>query len=79
MSKNSEAIGLITTTASATNDASTSDGYVLISGSAAGGTSDLGIFKVDHTSGTTITAAEVEFIGILVDYGITITNGMFAS
>ena len=55
-----EALTLITTDGRGTNDADTSDGYFLLSGAADGGTSDLGIFKIDHANGSAnIAASEV--------------------
>ncbi len=70
------ALNVITTTGAGTNSASTSDGYVAIYDQAGDGTADLAIFKVDHAAGSAnITAAEVTFVGVLVDFGTTLTDG----
>lgn len=69
------ALAVITTAAAATNSATTSDGYIVIRDQAGDGTADLAIFKVDHAAGTAITAAEVTFVGVLADFGATLTNG----
>ena len=70
------ALGVINTVGAGTNSATTSDGYIAIRDGATDGTADLAIFKVDHAAGTAnITAAEVTFVGVLVDFGGALTNG----
>lgn len=70
------ALGVINTAGAGTDSATTSDVYVVIRDQAGDGTADLAIFKVDAAAGdTNIAAAEVTFVGVLVDFGATLTNG----
>jgi len=74
------ALGVITTAGAGTDSATTSDVYVLIRDQAGDGTADIAIFKVDHAAGNAnITAAEVTFLGVITDFGTTMTTGFIVA
>lgn len=53
-------------------------GFVLIRDQAGDGAADVAVFFINHTDNTTTAADdEIQFVGVLQDFGATISNGFF--
>lgn len=75
------ALALVITAGNSVSSATNGDGFVLVKDTAVDGTADVAIFWVDgSTTGadTNLAASEVTLIGVMKDFGTTVTSGFFS-